>query len=351
MLKTSGTPPHASPQQLRGEPPEPRDDVYALGVMAYQLLVGRGDAKVQGNWHKRLKDDGVPAVLIDLIGDSTSEELTDRPNDAGEWEESLATLVPQEVESRLPTGGSVTVHITVAGSWRLCPMNDSNKAWSQAIFTPGPITFQANQQYEFRAHVAVTDQNLEGMRELADIACFSILDLSRCGDVTGAGLEHLAGLTRLRTLVLSWCQKVTDADLRHLAGLTGLETLSLWSCKQVTDEGLEYLAGLVSLKSLSLSFIGNISDVGLANLRPLATLQHLGLSDSKQVTDDGLSHLASLRALRSLDLRWRKFTDRGLEQLKKLTTLRSLDLSYCHNITDTGIAALKKALPNCKIEH
>ena len=44
-----------------------------------------------------------------------------------------------------------------------------------------------------------------------------------------------------------------------------------------------------------------------------------------------------------------QITDAGLVQLKGLTKLQSLDLSGCENITDTGIAELQKALPNCEI--
>ena len=42
-------------------------------------------------------------------------------------------------------------------------------------------------------------------------------------------------------------------------------------------------------------------------------------------------------------------TDAGLIHLKALPNLQSLDLFGCPNITDSGVAELQKALPNCVI--
>jgi serine/threonine protein kinase len=39
--KVMGTPSYMSPEQIRGEEPDPRTDIYALGAMGYELLAGK----------------------------------------------------------------------------------------------------------------------------------------------------------------------------------------------------------------------------------------------------------------------------------------------------------------------
>ncbi len=40
-LNLSGTLYYASPEQIEGKPEDARSDIYALGIMAYELLCGR----------------------------------------------------------------------------------------------------------------------------------------------------------------------------------------------------------------------------------------------------------------------------------------------------------------------
>ena len=73
------TPLYASPQQQRGEKPDPRDDVHALGVIGYQMLVGRLDVAPGADYARTLRKLGVGDELIELIGDCAAHDPEHRP--------------------------------------------------------------------------------------------------------------------------------------------------------------------------------------------------------------------------------------------------------------------------------
>jgi|TARA_B110000495_G_C22767296_1_gene449121 Leucine-rich repeat (LRR) protein len=56
-----------------------------------------------------------------------------------------------------------------------------------------------------------------------------------------------------------------------------------------------------------------------------------------------------LEKVTKLDLRLEKLTD--VKGLEKLTQLTGLNLSDNPDLTKAQIAALQKALPNCRIQH
>jgi len=83
-MRGSHTPLYASPQQKVGADPDPRDDVHALGVIAYQMFIGNLATGPGRDMDDDLRDNGAGEGLIDLLGKCVAQRAERRPNDAGE---------------------------------------------------------------------------------------------------------------------------------------------------------------------------------------------------------------------------------------------------------------------------
>jgi hypothetical protein len=89
------TPLYASPQQRRGAGPDPRDDVYALGVIWYQMLVGdlTKEPPRGGSWRKRLLEQGTTPGMLALLERCLEDDPADRPADAQVLAQELQVVV------------------------------------------------------------------------------------------------------------------------------------------------------------------------------------------------------------------------------------------------------------------
>jgi eukaryotic-like serine/threonine-protein kinase len=110
-----GTAAYLSPEQARGEPAGPPSDLYALGVVAYQLMAGRLPyqaasltdlARQQSTPPPRLDDlvPGVPATLAAAVQRALAGDPEQRYADAGEMEKALQ----QALDGRGPTSVTET---------------------------------------------------------------------------------------------------------------------------------------------------------------------------------------------------------------------------------------------------
>ncbi|QDU21708.1 Serine/threonine-protein kinase StkP [Urbifossiella limnaea] len=88
----SHTPLYASPQQRAGADPDPRDDVHALGVIAYQMLTGHLSQGPGPDYAHDLADVGTPPPLVDLIGRCVAQNPARRPATAADLAAELAPL-------------------------------------------------------------------------------------------------------------------------------------------------------------------------------------------------------------------------------------------------------------------
>jgi serine/threonine protein kinase/DNA-binding SARP family transcriptional activator/WD40 repeat protein len=114
---TAGTLYYMAPELLRGETPSPQSDLYALGVLIYELLTGKlpfegEDAitLIQQHLEKEpqppseLNSEIRPALEI-LILRMMSKKLADRPLNAAAVAEVLEAVIPEDVQMGEPTPG------------------------------------------------------------------------------------------------------------------------------------------------------------------------------------------------------------------------------------------------------
>jgi serine/threonine protein kinase len=363
---------YASPQQRSGERPDPRDDVHALGVIAYQMLTGDLSATPGRDADDDLRDAGTPDDLISLIGKSVSQKADRRPKDATEWERELSARLPRvtgSAEVAAPasvvrvispaspvvthSAATPTIWLSVPGTW-----------WAEekaVCVTPADVVLDPKKTYRLRVAKSAFDLNLNGLAALREFSGLHTLSLGHCTNITNAGLEHLTALSSLRVLDLdsTW---VRDAGLQYLSALTNLQDLCL-NHTWVTDEGVKHLTTLANLRVLNLDrsyvrFAGmlprsvfpslqdlrlnntSVTDVSLQHLSVLSSLQCLSLNSCNYVTDAAMKNLTTLSKLQSLSLNSCKYvTDAGMEQLAKLTTLRVLSLERTW-VRDAGLEHL-----------
>ncbi len=121
-LRGAHTPLYASPQLTKKEPPDPRDDVHALGVIWYQLLKRdpHSPGPVGNDWPEAIRAAGFTDSQAKLLNACLATRPERRPNDAASLGEMLAnvavaTASAQDGSVILPLKTGSSEHGLVAG--------------------------------------------------------------------------------------------------------------------------------------------------------------------------------------------------------------------------------------------
>jgi hypothetical protein len=90
-----GTPLYASPQMLEGGEPDPRDDVYSLGCVVYEMLAGRhpwDGLPADEAEHRKLRltrPQGLPEARWAVLRSALAFSAADRPGDAAAFKSAF----------------------------------------------------------------------------------------------------------------------------------------------------------------------------------------------------------------------------------------------------------------------
>jgi hypothetical protein len=102
LFRGAGTPLYMAPEQRRGQAPDPRHDLYSMGVMWYQLLVGDVSRELHPGWAKELTlRFGAPRRHIELI-ERCVGWFDERPRNAGELLALMREKAPAESAAPAP---------------------------------------------------------------------------------------------------------------------------------------------------------------------------------------------------------------------------------------------------------
>ena len=254
-LRGAHTPLYASPQQMRGEAPDVRDDIHALGVIWYQLLTADlSSGAPAGLWAEDLEEAGLSKELIRLLGACVAARPERRPADAACLAEQLEAL--------------------------------ADPAWTPELARPSPnpepplapnhlntiVEATPSQWLLDLTNKQIGDRGVILLARSPTLASRSVLYLSG-NQITDAGLAalaaspHAANLTRL----ILWDNLIGDEGAAALAAsphLANLNALILVS-NRIGDEGAlalaasPHLANLAELKPLD----NRISSRGVTALR------------------------------------------------------------------------------------
>jgi aminoglycoside phosphotransferase (APT) family kinase protein len=129
LASKSWTPLYASPEMLAGRSPDPRDDVYALGCVTYEMLTARhpwdklpADIAARRNL-KAKRPGGLSRARWEVLRRVLSFNAADRPQDATAF---LAEFFPRGSPQRMSPWATAAVLVGIAAL----------VAWF--IFQPGP---------------------------------------------------------------------------------------------------------------------------------------------------------------------------------------------------------------------
>lgn len=130
---------YMSPEELRGEAPDPMDDVFSLGILWYQMLIGNLSVGRPGGsqWRRRLSDQGMSTELIELLESCFEDDPSYRPADGAVLAEKLHKMME---EKAAPPVKRTSVLDSLLGS--------SSTAKSEAVTLeePAPSTPRARQR-------------------------------------------------------------------------------------------------------------------------------------------------------------------------------------------------------------
>ncbi|WP_079063362.1 Stk1 family PASTA domain-containing Ser/Thr kinase [Peterkaempfera griseoplana] len=217
MRTVIGSVSYLSPEQIRQQPADPRSDVYACGIVLYEMLTGRkphsGDSPTQVIY-RHLNEDvpppslavpGLPGELDTVVAGATARDPGRRPYDAVELLAALQrlrrSLTPAQLDAEPPASTRSTPQYSTSEATTMLPAVPAGDApeRTSVLELPSDLVMPQSRPYDEPAVFAEPAPRR-----------------SRRGLVTVAALTALAVVVGLATWLLSGALYTTTPSVLGL---------------------------------------------------------------------------------------------------------------------------------------
>jgi len=362
----AGTPSYMPPEQARGESAAvgPRSDVYALGVILFELLTGKlpfTGGSVAEVISKVLMappptasslQANIPPALDAVCRKAMAKAPDDRFSSAQELASTLAgfrasvsdsaLLQTVEMDSpnaprrrtrrRLLVPALLILAATIAVGIYLANTS-GNKEIAKSDSTQPPNLGVPKSGFDQTAERRAAEWVLRsgGTLEIVDTKSGATLKPKALGELP-AEFQVTQIQIRNRDVVSD------ESVVANLTGLSTLRIVDILACPKLTNVGLVHLARLPGLTYLGLRYCSGVTDAGVANLERHPTLQEIYLAGTG-MTAKGIASLATIPKLEILSFHGHAITDDWLAAAAKARGLRQLYAGYSQDVVGSGISA------------
>jgi serine/threonine protein kinase/DNA-binding winged helix-turn-helix (wHTH) protein len=175
---TQGTFHYIAPELLEGQPPTIRSDVYALGLLLFQLLVGDLRKPMSTGWQRAIDDD----LLVADVTAATEGQAADRLASVGE----LISRITRLEERRATARGEQQMREQVAQASAALQRAKLRKPWLQALVGSLALGLAGVLIFYWRSTLAL-DQAQQQAARAESIIEFLTQDLFKAADLTQPG--------------------------------------------------------------------------------------------------------------------------------------------------------------------